>query len=390
MTPADKLEQRYQATRKVTLAGALVNVALSTAQLLGGLLTHSQGLIADGVHTLSDLASDMVVLIATRKAHREADEEHPYGHGRIETLATSLLGLGLVAVAGAIFIDVVERLLSPDRLLRPQPLALVFAAAAVLSKEALYQYTKRVAKKIRSSLLEANAWHHRSDAISSLIVIVGIAGSLMGIRYFDALAALAVALFIGHIGWKLLWDAGQELIDASLDEELVKKTEAVIKSVYGVEDMHLLRTRKSGADAFADVHIQVSPKVSVSEGHQIAESVRQAIVDKIDEITDVTVHTDPENDLLAKPSNHLPLRDKVKETLARAWQNIDLANDIESLNLHYLDGGIHLEIYLPLALASETEQADQLQVRALEIPGIEQVDIYYHAPTTAHHTGSTS
>lgn len=371
--------ERYYATRKVTLVGALVNLLLSTAQLVGGFFASSQALIADGVHTLSDLASDFVVLVATREAHREADEEHPYGHGRIETLATSILGLALVAVAGALFFDVVQRLLEPERLFQPKPLALVFAAAAVLSKELLYQYTKRVAKKVKSSLLEANAWHHRSDAISSLIVIIGIIGSLAGIQYFDALAALAVAVFIAHIGWKLLWDAGQELIDASLDESLVQQTEAVIKNVDGVDDMHMLRTRKSGGDAFADVHIQVPSKVSVSEGHQIAESVRKAIVEEIEEITDVTVHTDPENDFSAKPCGHLPLRTTVQGMLDDAWKDISLSSQIERIVLHYLNGGIHVEIFLPPDATSHAQEAAQLKTTALELTDIDSVEIYYRA-----------
>jgi cation diffusion facilitator family transporter len=200
---------RYAATQRVTLTGAAVNIVLATAQLIGGVLTHSQGLIADGVHTVSDLASDFLVLLASRHAHREADIEHPYGHGRIETLATSILGLTLILVAGGILIDVVRRLQNPEQLLQPTPAALVFAALAVISKESLYQYTRRVAKRVRSSLLEANAWHHRSDAISSLIVIVGITGSLLGLKNFDAFAALVVAMFIGHIGWRVLWRSGK-------------------------------------------------------------------------------------------------------------------------------------------------------------------------------------
>ncbi|HBS27617.1 MAG TPA: cation-efflux pump [Gammaproteobacteria bacterium] len=370
--------ERYQATKKVTLIGALVNLLLSTIQLLGGFFAGSQALIADGVHTLSDLASDFVVLVATREAHREADEEHPYGHGRIETLATSILGLALVAVAGAIFFDAIQRLFQPERLFDPKPIALLFAATAVFSKEALYQYTKRVAKRVNSAMLEANAWHHRSDAVSSLIVIVGILGSLAGIRYFDALAAIAVAGFIAHIGWKLLWAAGQELIDASLDESVVQQTESVIKEVDGVVDIHLLRTRKSGADAFADVHIQVPSKVSVSEGHQIAESVRKAIVEQITEITDVTVHTDPEDDTIAKACLHLPLREQITQQLNTVWQNNPLSEKIEKIDLHYLDGSIHLQLTLPLDLATHEKEIHQLKSAALTLKEIEFIDIYCH------------
>jgi cation diffusion facilitator family transporter len=371
---------RYAATQRVTLTGAAVNIVLATTQLIGGVLTHSQGLIADGVHTVSDLASDFLVLLASRHAHREADIEHPYGHGRIETLATSALGLTLIIVAGGILIDVVRRLQNPEQLLQPTPAALIFAALAVISKESLYQYTRRVAKRVRSSLLEANAWHHRSDAISSLIVIVGIVGSLLGLKNFDAFAALVVAVFIGHIGWRVLWRSGQELIDASLDEEIVAKTKQVISEVDGVVNLHLLRTRRSGGDAFADVHIQVPSTVSVSEGHQISEAVRKAIISQVEQITDVTIHTDPEDDARAKPCDHLPLREEIMRTLEQSWAQLDLAKSIEKLNLHYLNGEIHVDVYLNKNDFSDHNQAiAQLRSIILSHKNITRVEFYFHA-----------
>lgn len=369
--------ERYAATQQVTLAGAAVNIVLACAQLIGGWLTHSQGLIADGVHTVSDLASDILVLLASHHAHREADIEHPYGHGRVETLATSILGLTLILVAGGILIDVARRLQNPGQLLQPTPAALIFAALAVVSKEFLYQYTQRVAKRVHSSLLEANAWHHRSDAISSLIVIVGIIGSLMGLQNFDAFAALIVALFVGHIGWKLLWRSSQELIDASLEEEVVEKTRQAITSVDGVVNLHLLRTRKSGGDAFADVHIQVPSTVSVSEGHQISEAVRNTIISQVEEITDVTIHTDPEDDARAKPCRHLPLREEIIASLEQAWAGIDLANSIEKLNLHYLDGEIHVDAFLKKGDCHDPA-LQQLRDAILSHKDITQVDLYVH------------
>jgi cation diffusion facilitator family transporter len=375
---ADQEPTRLETTRKVTLVGAGVNALLALAQLLGGVFTHSQGLIADGIHTLADLASDFIVLLAAHEAHREADDEHPYGHGRIETLATSLLGMGLIIVGLGIGYDAGNRLLHPERLLHPTPLALLFAALAVFSKEGLYHYTRRVARSIRSSMLEANAWHHRSDAISSLLVIVGISGSLMGFKGFDAYAAIAVALFIIHIGGQLLWQSSQELIDASLDDEVLKQTEAVIQNVDGVVNMHLLRTRKSGGDAFADVHIQVPAKISVSEGHQIAESVRKAIVTNIDEITDVTVHTDPEDDAANKPCAHLPLRDEIVGRLRRLWVPLELYTDIDKINLHYLDGQIDIDVYLPVKWAGNPDGVlDKLESLAKSLPEIRKVSIYF-------------
>lgn len=369
---------RYAATQRVTLTGAVVNVLLATAQLAGGVLTYSQGLIADGIHTVSDLASDLLVLLASRHAHRKADMQHPYGHGRIETLATSILGLALIAVAAGILIDVAQRLQHPELLLQPTPFALIFAALAVVSKEALYQYTQRVAKRVRSSLLEANAWHHRSDAISSLIVIVGITGSLMGLANFDAFAALIVALFIGRIGWKLLWRSGQELIDASLDEEVVEKTKKVISEVDGVVNLHMLRSRRSGGDAFVDVHIQVPSTVSVSEGHQISEAVRKAIISQVEEITDVTIHTDPEDDAHAKSCNGLPLRREIMASLEQAWAGLDVSSGIEKLNLHYLNGEIHIDVFLEKDAVND-QVMQQLREIILSHKDITRVEFYFHA-----------
>jgi len=369
---------RLQVTRRVTLVGAFVNACLALAQVVGGVFTHSQALIADGVHTLSDLASDFIVLLAAHEAHRDADEEHPYGHGRIETLATGLLGIGLIIVGVGIGWDAANRLLNPERLLNPTPLALFFAALAVLSKEGLYQYTRRVARKIRSTMLEANAWHHRSDAISSLLVIAGIGLSLMGFRGFDAWAAIGVALFIIYLGGQLLWQSGQELIDASLDDEVLKRTEEVIQSVDGVVNMHLLRTRKSGGNAFADVHIQVPSRISVSEGHQIAEAVRKAIVGKIDEITDVTIHTDPEDDAAAKPNDHLPLRDEVVGQLRRKWLALPLYDDIANINLHYLDGRIDVDVYLPLKWADNPDGVlDEMKRLGESVVHVDRVRIFF-------------
>ena len=369
---------RLQVTRKITLVGAVVNACLALAQVVGGFFTHSQALIADGIHTLSDLASDFIVLVAAHEADRDADRQHPYGHGRIETLATGLLGIGLIAVGIGIGWDAANRLLDPERLLHPTPLALFFAALAVLSKEGLYQYTRRVARKIRSTMLEANAWHHRSDAISSLLVIAGIGLSLMGFRGFDAWAAIGVALFIVYLGGQLLWQSGQELIDASLDDEVLKRTEEVIQSVDGVVSMHLLRTRKSGGNAFADVHIQVPSRISVSEGHQIAEAVRKAIVDKVDEITDVTIHTDPEDDAATKPNSHLPLRDEVVGQLRRKWLSLPLYDDIVNINLHYLDGRIDVDVYLPLKWADNPDGVlDELKRLGESAMYIDRVRIFF-------------
>ncbi len=379
MSKDNTLTSRYQETKKVTLVGAAVNLVLSTAQLLGGFFTHSQGLIADGLHTLSDLASDFIVLFAARHAVRGADKKHPYGHGRIETLATSILGAILITVAGGIIVDTIGRFFSPERLLQPSRLALFFALLAVISKESLYHYTKRAGTRINSNLLIANAWHHRSDAISSLLVIAGIIGSLYGYVRADAFAAIAVALMIGKMGFKLLWDSAQELIDASLDDATVNTIKTVATNVDGVIGLHQLRSRQSGGDAFVDVHVQVLPRISVSEGHHISDAVRHAIFSRLPQISDITVHTDAEDDLVAPDCTELATRSELIQQLKTTVDEHPEISSNNNIRLHYLDGKIEAELYLPVPENSpDTTKIEQsIKEQILRETDIATITIYF-------------
>lgn len=352
--------RRYSEIRRVTVVGAWINAALATIKLLFGYLAHSQALIADGLHSLSDLASDFLLLFAAKHATRDADEDHPYGHGRIETVFGIVQGAILGGFAVGIAYDAAHRLLEPARLLQPTVAALAVAAVSILAKEALYRYTIKAARKLRSNMLRGNAWDHRSDAISSVIVLIGVAGTLMGIPYLDALAAIGVALMIIKISWELIWQSLRELIDTALDAEVVEKIRDEILQVGGVHRAHTLRTRKSGGDALVDVHIQVDPTLSVSEGHRIGEKVREALIARIEEVADVTVHIDPEDDETCSPCDHLPLRDEILQRLRRRWEPLPEAAAIEDITLHYLDGKIHVDITLPLECVADREAARAL------------------------------
>jgi cation diffusion facilitator family transporter len=360
MNPQDT---RYKEIRKVTLIGSVVDLLLGIAKIIVGSIAHSQALVADGIHSLSDLATDFMVLFAAKHASRDADEEHPYGHGRIETVMTVALGAALMLVSFGIAWDALQRLFAPDTLLHPGWLALVIAALSIVSKEIIYHYTMRVARKLRSRLLRANAWHSRSDAISSVIVFVGVLGAMSGLDYLDAIAAIGVAYMITKIGWDLAWHSIRELIDTGLDEERVEKIRESIKGVVGVEALHMLRTRRMGPDALVDVHIQVPPKLSVSEGHQISEMVRRQVIEDIEEVTDVMVHIDPEDDEFATPCCHLPDRGQIMARLSRYWSEIPEAKEIQAYNLHYLNGKIHVEIDLPLVVLGELAAAEPLVER---------------------------
>lgn len=386
VTADDTRDDRYREIRKVTLVGSVLDLLLGVVKLVVGTTANSQSLIADGVHSLSDLVTDMFVLWAAKHAHREPDQDHPYGHARIETAATVGLGIALITVAAGIAADAVSRMFHPEELLVPGAAALWVAAASVVSKEAIYHYTMRSARRLRSPLMRANAWHSRSDAISSIVVIIGVGGSMLGLAYVDAVAAVVVAWMVARIGWQLAWHSVRELIDEGLAEEDVDDIRRMIMSVDGVADLHLLRTRRMGGKVLVDVHILLDDShLSVSEGHQVSEVVRSQLIRRIDDVEDVTVHIDPEDDEVMPPSRHLPARGEVLADLRERWRGIIAEDDIERVTLHYVGGRVDVEVLLPLStLASPTEVAAfsaRLRQAAAGSPDIGDVRAFFHERT---------
>ena len=352
------LDERYRQVRHVTLVGSVVDLLLGIIKVVGGWFSHSHALIADGVHSFSDLATDVLVLYAAKHAHAEADEEHPYGHARIETAATVGLGIALILVSLGIVFDAVSSLLRPEAVVVPEAWAIALAALSVVSKEAVYHYTMRYARRLDSEMLRANAWHSRSDAITSVVVIIGVGGALMGLTYLDAVAALVVAIMVGKIGFDVAKSSVDELIDTGVEADHLDDIRDTIQSVDGVESLHLLRTRRMAGRVLADVHLILrDPRVSVSEGHQISETVRAVLMRRFENIADVTVHIDPEDDEHAAPGTHLDLRDAVLGRLQARWEHLPAARQIRRVNLHYLNGQIQVEVELPLALGADPQQA---------------------------------
>ncbi|WP_031433779.1 cation diffusion facilitator family transporter [Methylomarinum vadi] len=344
---------------RVTYVAAAVNVFLTLIKVVFGILGQSAALIADGVHSLSDLLSDLFVIVAIKMGSREADYEHPYGHRRFETMATVLLGLGLVVIAGGIAWDVSERILHPETLMIPNRDTMAIAVISILANEWLYQYTKRVGKKTRSKLLLANAWHHRSDAISSIVVLFGIGAVLLGYPFADAVAAIIVSLMIAKIGLKLVLESINELVDTSLPEPLVKEIRRAIKTTDGVNGIHLLRTRQMGEDAYVDAHIVVDPRITVSEGHLIGDIVRDKLKNEFDDVVDVLVHVDPEDDEF-KVVDDLPLTRKEIETQLEEYLG-ELSEYIDEFRIHYLDGLLELEVMLPPVLFGQQQLIEQIK-----------------------------
>ncbi len=381
-------DSRYREIRKVTLIGSVIDLLLALLKLIFGWIGQSQALIADGIHSLSDLATDFMVLYAAKHSTKGADACHPYGHARYETLATVLLGGTLIIVGIGIAWDATLRLFNPESLLNPGWLALLVAALSVILKEAIYHYTMRAAKRLRSQMLQANAWHSRTDAISSIFVIIGVGGAMMGLGYLDAIAAIIVAIMVAKVGWDLAWNSIQELTDAALDQERVKAIEAAILKIGCVRSLHMLRTRRMGGDALVDVHILVDPAISVSEGHQISETVRAVLIKKFDEISDVMVHIDPEDDEHTRPNIGLPLRDEVLNQLQESWKEIPEAEQIQNITLHYLNGKIHVDLYLPLNILENIQDSITVNQRFSRIttqdPHIAAINVRY----TQHHIGA--
>ncbi|MBI3480189.1 MAG: cation transporter [Nitrosomonadales bacterium] len=354
--------ERFAAAQKSTWVSIGINVLLTAFQVVGGFLAHSQALMADGLHSLSDLLSDVLVLYANWHGSRHADANHPYGHARVETAATLILGTFLAVLGVILLVTAAMRLQHPETLQAVNPLALAIAALALIAKEGMFRYMLAVAKRVRSQMLIANAWHARSDAASSLVVIVGVIGNLLGYTFLDLVAAAVVGVMITHMGGKLALEALAELIDTGLKAEEVEAIRQTLLNTHGVRGIHELRTRKMADNALVDAHIMVDPKISVSEGHYIAESARHAVL-KSHHVMDVMVHVDPEDDMQAKPNALLPSRPGLLAHLAERLGESELLDS--RVTFHYLDGKVDAEIYL--GNHHPAERADALQARCNEL-----------------------
>jgi len=374
--------ERYAASRRVTLVSVLWNLVLTVSQVIIGLVGNSQALVADGMHTLSDVITDFMVLFALKHGRKDADAEHPYGHARFETAVTLLLGIMLVAVGAGIAINAGIRLTTAQTFVIPSAVTLWVALATLAAKEGLYRYTMLTAKRFDSNMLRANAWHHRSDALSSLIVAAGIGGSLLGFGFLDSVAAIVVALMVIKVGGELAWLALRELVDTGLAPDQLESIRRVILSISGVKALHLLRTRRVGEKALADVHIIVDDHLSVSEGHQIGETVRARLIEEIAPMADVMVHIDTEEDIDDASCLDLPTRQEVERRLKKYFAHIPEARQIEQTTLHYLKGRIDIELLLPLIAVADATGAQDLARRFAEASQADQdigrVELKFH------------
>jgi len=287
-TPAE----RAKAASRTTWVSVVVNVVLSATQIVVGIFAKSQGLVADGIHSLSDLVADFVVLLAGHQSQKVADIDHPYGHQRFENAASLVLGLLLLGVGAGMVWAAVGKLESPSTIPTAHPAALWVALTALVAKELLFRYMLQMAKLVKSSMLVANAWHARSDAASSLVVGLGLVGNLMGYPLLDPIAALIVGIMVGKMGWGFGWDALHDLMDRAVNVEEVEAIRTTLRETPGVAGVHDVRTRKMGDMVVVDAHIEVDALLTVEQGHNIAVAARAAVMRR-HRVLNLMTHVDP-------------------------------------------------------------------------------------------------
>ncbi|MHA7878383.1 MAG: cation diffusion facilitator family transporter [Saccharospirillum sp.] len=368
-------EQRQRLVDRTNWLALVVDSVAFVVKLVVGLSVRSPALIADAMHSLSDLLADIPIIVLAKVSHQAADQNHPYGHARFETLGTVMVGGVLLAVALGIGYESVHLLFGDQR---PEPswLAVVTVIIAIGLKEGFFQYAIRQARKAQSSLLEANAWHARSDSLSSVVVLIGVGATLLGFPQVEILAALLVAALIAKMGYQLAWEAIQELVDRGVSPEQEAGITQTLASVPGVRDVHMVRSRLMGNDIFVDAHIRVGGLLSVSEGHQINEWALKALKEAHPEVEDVTLHIDHEADPQDDPQRPLaPLRPAIEAILKERG-----IVGYERLVIHYRRQHAELE----LRWLETTDDADlESRCRQLvqEVPWIQTIVLTEHLKT---------
>ncbi len=358
---------------KVIVVGAVANLVLAVLKIAGGIVGRSTAMVADGIHSLSDLLTDGVVLFAHKIGQLPADENHPYGHGRAETLGATLVG-AVVMVAGLGLAYGSWEIISTDAFRTPTWPALVAAVISIAVKEFLFRYTRAAGETTQSPSLFANAWHHRSDAFSSIAALVGIGGAMAGYPIMDPVAAIVVSVMILKVGYNIAFSGLSDLMDTALSEEETRRIQTMINGMPGVVQTHNLRTRWIGGEVLMDVHILVDPEVSVTEGHHIAENVRRELIRAMDNVQDILVHVDTEDDR-AFDSIYWANRNYLEMQVNPIIDAAEGIRDRAQLRVHYHGGQTTLEVFVKMMDGIGSEQT-RAAVRELKenLQTIEHVD----------------
>ena len=331
---------------RIILIGALVNLFLALLKIAGGIVGRSTAMVADGIHSLSDLLTDVVVLFTHKIGQLPADENHPYGHGRAETIGATLVG-AVIIIAGFGLAYQAWEIITTGKFHTPSWPAAVAAVVSIAANEILFRATRSVGETTKSPSLVANAWHHRSDAISSVAALIGIGGAMAGYPIMDPIAAIIVSVMIAKVGYDIAFQGLSDLMDTALSEDETHRIEMTINDLPGVIQTHNLRTRQIGGELLMDVHILVDHQASVTEGHQIAESVRRKLIRTMDNVQDVLVHVDTEDDAAFESiywANRKYLEKQVDPIIASMK---DIQNQTH-LRAHYQGGKTTLEVFIKM------------------------------------------
>jgi len=283
----------YKKATKVSIITVIINTVLAIFKVIAGIVGKSSAMIADGIHTFSDIATTVVVIIGLKISNKDADEKHPYGHEKFEPEISKIVSLLLAGTGVFLAYNAIQILLSGN-LDTPKPIALYAALTSIAVKEAMYWYTIITARKVKSIAMEADAWHHRSDAISSIGTLIGIAGARMGFKFLDPVAGIIVSLILIKVGVEFYLKATDQLVDQSADDKVIEQIKEVATSIEGVKKIHDLKTRKFGNKIYVDIEIQVDKRITVEEGHHIADLVHDSIEETIEDVKHCMIHVEPD------------------------------------------------------------------------------------------------
>ena len=371
------LDETGKQAVQVTLLGVVTNLLLALLKGSAGVLAHSSAMISDAVHSLSDLISDIVTLWAIYVSRIPKDKNHPYGHGKFETIGTLFIALMLILAAIATAANSFTHI---DNEITPGRLALWGAVISIVFKESLYHYSKIIGKRTNSRLLLANAWHHRTDAISSVIALVGVGGAMLGYSFLDPIAGILVSGWILKAGFSIGYESLKELTDAETNEEIIIQVQEILSLTQGVKQCHEVRARRMGTYTLVDLHVQVPEKISVSVAHQIAERVKQNITLKIPEVSDVLVHIDAEDDSDNKPHKLMRPQNEIKTDIQNIIEKNPQIVCISHMLCHFLKEKLavelNIEVDLELKIFEAKQIASQLKTDLLKIEDINEVDIH--------------
>lgn len=357
-----KMQKEKEIAQRVTVVGAIWDALLGIAKIIAGWLSQSQALVADGIHSLSDLVTDVFVIIASNNARQAPDKNHPYGHLRFETLTTVILGIVLIVVATGIVFEAFSN--------ETHAVATWYGVAAVILtivvKEAIFHYTKRAGEHIGSKLLIANAWHSRSDALSSVAVLAGLIGVYFGYAWADRVASVIVGFFIGKIAVEMIWDNLKELVDTAPDPKTIEQIRETAAGLKNIMAPHDIRARSMAGKIFLDMHIHVPAHATVSEGHYLSDLVVYTIKKAHPQVQDVMVHVDTDDHIQAEdtldhehtgrpPALQLPARDQILADLGFMLRSHRAYIDLELTQLHYLNKTLNIHIIAKAAQAPSTD-----------------------------------